>query len=376
MVARLLISLATIICLLLAFIFILYYYYEYQQYTFALGDNILNNQRTSALKPYFTATSDETQLLTYLRSRSLTFELLVRGFSRENCSALQDRVLNPNAITSTGCIRKDGNPNAGCNSGYFNSYVQEDGCYVVWKLPDVIDLLPISTFTFSLGNGYIQELEIRISINGEDSPPIPNVDLSQNTAKISGAFIVVPLQLNNPDLLLFDIARQYELNYVLQTSESLVLGADGTPSNDWKMTAVILPLQDNVIDANTNDQQYFGSSTANRITLQFTKPNFYIGNTEGRIYQSGALFLTLVNVLAGILGIFQLFGALIGKATSLSRETWGGTFIKKRAKDDEGKTIKSPRYDRTPYNPYDLDSLMIALVEGGLSSKLKDGKKK
>jgi hypothetical protein len=223
-----------------------------------------------------------------------------------------------------------------------------------------------------LGNVYIQELEVGIFIAGEDSPNIP-IDLTQNTVRIFPAFIRVPLQLTNPEFLLFDVSRQYELNYVLQTSESIDLKSDNTPSNDWKMTAVILPLQDNTIDTSINDQLYFSSRTANRITLQFTKPNYYIGNAEGRIYQSGALFLTLVNVLAGILGIFQLFGALLGKFYSLGLETFTGKFIKQKQRNEEGQIIKTPRYDRSNYNPYDIDSIMDALIENDLENRLKQG---
>jgi len=171
-------------------------------------------------------------------------------------------------------------------------------------------------------------------------------------------------------LLLFGITRQYELTYVLQTSEQTTTGSDGQPGTDWKMTAVFQPLQ-RQIDTSTDDQTYFGTSESNRITIQLSKPNYYIGNSEGRIYQSGGLFLTLVNVLAGILGIFQLFGAIIGKCSDVGRRTVGGHYSKKL--DPNGALIKRPRYDRASYNPYDVDSLMDALVKNDFESKLRGG---
>jgi len=250
-------------------------------------------------------------------------------------------------------------------------------CQITWTLPPTVDLLSTSSFTFSLLNTYIQELQIFIELPAEDSPDVssydPNFSLGDNTVKISEANISAPLQLTAGNFLLFDITRQYELNYVLQTSESIQLQSDNTPSNDWKMTAVFLPLQDNIIDASTSGQQYFGTSIANVVTLQFTKPNFFIGNSEGRIYESGALFLTLVNVLAGILGIFQLFGALIGKGTAVGKGAYAGELIKSR--EGGGTPPKSPRYDRSNYNPHDIQSLMQALVDNDFQRFLNDGRK-
>jgi len=311
-------------------------------------------------------------LLNYLKSRGIIISILVLGISRENCTDICDELAH---IVSDGCTRKDGNP-GGCDDvSLLNCTGLVEGCHVTWTLPSTIDLLPVSSFTFSLGNAYVQELLIRIDLNAEPSPAIPNLDLSVNTAKISAAYIQVPLRLSNPNYLIFDITRQYELDYVLQTSESIILQSDGTPSNDWKMTAVFLPLQDTNLDVSVSDQNYFGSSVANQITIQLQQPNFYIANSEGRIYQSGALFLTLVNVLAGILGIFQLFSTIISKATAVGRDAVEGNLVKTREEHDNGDLIKSPRYDRTPYNPYDIKSIMDAFIENDFAQRLKERKK-
>jgi len=308
---------------------------------------------------------------------------VIYGFSRSDCNKLCDEGINPDAIQSEGCLVKNSNNNNNkviketcadlkllkCNAT--NNFE----CRVTWTLPPTVDLLPVSFFTFSLGDTYIQELEIYIELPAEDSPSISNFDLKDNTVRISRANVTAQLQLTPGDFLLFDIRRQYELNYVLQTSESKTLSSDGTPSNDWKMTAVFLPLQTNIIEASTSDQQYFGSSVANKITIQFTKPNYYIGNIEGRVYQSGALFLTLVNVLAGILGIFQLFGALISKCTSLGKGAYAGDYFTSKQPGEGGSSVKSPRYDRATYNPYDIQSMMQALVDNDFRAVLNDGKR-
>jgi len=298
----------------------------------------------------------------------------VFGFTRENCTDLCNRTLNPTALSSLGCI----SPNISCNN-FTNLFCdpQPEGCNVVWTLPQPISLLPISTFTFSLGNAYIQELLIRVSLSGEDSVSQDNIPSlgDTDTARIFPAYVEEPLQLldTQSQVLLFDVERQYELNYVLQESDSQTSESD----TDYKMTAVILPLQGNIIDARTSDQQYFGTNTANQITLQFTKPNFYIGNTEGRIYQSGALFLTLVNVLAGILGIFQLFGAVMTKCAEIGRGVYEGNLIKSysRQRGLDGSVQKSPRYDRHHYNPYDIQSIMQAFVDHDFQNMLHEGKK-
>lgn len=372
-----LISMATIVCLLLAFIYILYYYNQYTQYD-GTNDNILNNQRTSSLKTYFTTSSDETALLNYIRSRGITMELYISGYSRADCYSLCDESNPPSqfAPVSTGCYTT--NSDVQChnalnptNTVLLCNITDVGTCNVSWSLPTSIDLQPSSSFSFYLKNTYIQELKIRLFLTGDSSPNVPGIDLSSNTAIINSAETTDTLQLASSNLLLFGITRQYELTYVLQTSEQITTGANGQPGTDWKMTAVFQPLQ-RQIDTSTDSQKYFGTSDSNRITIQLSKPNYYIGNSEGRIYQSGGLFLTLVNVLAGILGIFQLFAVIIGKCTGLGRTTIAGEWAKKR--DGSGNVIKTPRYDRVQYNPYDVDSLMDALVKHDLQSRLNEGR--
>eukprot|EP01123_Difflugia_compressa_P010726 TRINITY_DN39_c1_g1_i1.p1 TRINITY_DN39_c1_g1~~TRINITY_DN39_c1_g1_i1.p1 ORF type:complete len:746 (-),score=103.26 TRINITY_DN39_c1_g1_i1:85-2322(-) len=371
-----LLTMALLVFLLLATIFVVSYFYEYEQYT-GQADPIMNNARSSALKPYFTATDDEKALLEYVKSKPFKFTISLSGFAREFCLNL----CTTNILSSTGCFVHGSSRDCHSfdpisNPPKFNcTPVSENLCELRWTLPDRIDLLSISSYTFSLDDVYVQEFAISISMESEDTPSA-NID-SSNTAKLIGCHTSEKLQLQSTDLLLFGISRQYDLTYVIQTSEQVTFQGSTVPS-DYKMEAVIIPLQDTSIDTSTTGERYLGSVGPNTVTLQLIQPNYFVGNTEGRIYQSGQLFLVLVNIITGAIGIFDMFTKILDKSLSTAEEV--ESKVSQCAGGEEEQSIElSPRATTFKFNPYmkaDLTSfLMEALEDDSVRKKLRSALK-
>eukprot|EP01124_Arcella_intermedia_P025544 TRINITY_DN4584_c0_g3_i6.p1 TRINITY_DN4584_c0_g3~~TRINITY_DN4584_c0_g3_i6.p1 ORF type:complete len:1023 (+),score=198.03 TRINITY_DN4584_c0_g3_i6:1258-4326(+) len=284
--------------LILATIYIVYFFSSYRQYG---GEEIiLNNVRTSSLRPYFTYNDNEKAILKYMKSRGIELSLLITGYFNIDCEEIcNSKDLKKNFI-STGCYREDGticshSPVLSCTS------INEHQCNITWNLPTNIELLLQSSFKFPLANSYVQSVNISIKIPAEESPSGVEIPPSDSLV-ITESYTFDSVRLRDPNKLLFGLGRTYDLSYVLQASEQV----KSASSTDWKTQAIFLPSQQRSVDT-TTPLGYLQTNVPNSVTLYFHQQNYFVSNVEARFVSSGQLFLQIVLVITGVVGVFDLF---------------------------------------------------------------------
>lgn len=248
---------ALLIFLIIAYIFIIVFFASYTQYN-GTNEDIPNNIRTSSLRPYFSAPPSHRQLLDWFVQQGFGMTVALSGFTFADCQNL----CNSRSVESAGCFYSGSARPCSESPALTCRLVGSDTCQIRWVLPPAIELTSTSIFKFNIGNAFLQELDITLDMPGQPglTSNFSEVSQSLDTVELRPGFSNDKVQLPASSLteqILFGVERQYELNYVLLSSEKPGFSYQGV---DWKMQTVFLPLQSNVITGTLSYSKYYCAS--------------------------------------------------------------------------------------------------------------------
>jgi hypothetical protein len=383
---------ALLIFLIVAYVFIIVFFASYTQYNGSTED-IPNNVRTSNLRPYFSAPPSHRQLLDWFSQRGFGMSVSLSGFTFAECQNL----CSARSIESSGCFYSGTARPCSSQADLTCKLLGTDTCQLRWVLPDNIELTSSSLFKFFIGNAFLQELEVSLDMKGASGlrSNFSEVSQSLDTVELKEAFSSDKVQLPSSSVdeqILFGVERQYELNYVLLSSEKPGFSYQGL---DWKMQAVFLPLQSNVITGTVSYSKYYctsslfavirrhtypvpgaASSESNFISLRFVKPNYYVSNLEKRVKNGSEVFLVAILVTTAILDVFEVLGIIFkgiaalagkfGKAICRKARRKRSTEEQELAGGDDEETVLSEKFNK----------LVLEKVEARLESRLQEIEKK
>jgi hypothetical protein len=105
----------------------------------------------------------------------------------------------------------------------------------------------------------LQELEVQVEMEPQKgiTSQFSEVSQSQDTVELSPGFSSEKVQLPASaaaNEILFGVIRNYELNYALLSSEKAGFSYQGL---DWRMQAIFLPVQANVVSGTVAYNQFY-----------------------------------------------------------------------------------------------------------------------
>lgn len=352
--------LALLAFLAIAYIFIITFFASYSQYDGSV-ESIPNNVRTSNLNPYFSAPPSQKQLLDWLLSRGFTLSVRLSGYTFSDCVTLCDS----QAVSSVGCFLAGSAVPCSRNASVTCRANPRDYCELSWRLPEDIDLTSVSVFSFSIANAFLQELEVSIQMNARNNLTslFSQVDQGQDTVQLSAGYSSERVQLPASaasNEILFGVVRNYELNYAVLSSEKAGFSYQGL---DWRMQAIFLPMQANVVSGTIAYNQFYCSlrfssfprtpltpppppatSESNTVKLVFTKPTYYVSNIEKRVKNGSEVVLIAILVTTAVLDVFEVLGSLFKIVATLIGKAYGKVYqVRKRRitkRDENGEEIE------------------------------------
>jgi len=264
---------------------------------------------------FFSAEEKEQILLNYVISRGMIFSLTFTGMIHTSCEKLCSTFP---LIQSAGCIPLSNVEKQCSDVSNITCSRKESGiCELHWTILDNIELSQVSNFTIMLPDSYMQEVIIDIMILGQDNlnlfPPQLGMMAPPDYIQMVYSHTTDKVQLP-PDklksLIFFGLQREYELLYVIGSSEQSGITLR-QPGIDWKMQTVFRPVRPDDVQTCTSPKEYVTNANTNSIIIVLQNSNVFLSNNERHLLLAGPALVNIMVIVMTITSIISIIPVIV-----------------------------------------------------------------